>query len=929
MTDGRQHNLVVFEGNWPHSASTDAKYWIRREAAQYIVAARDRQGNRETWHPSTEAHSRLIELVNKVTLTVNRTPGGPFYINEFKQVVVPVGSPVTSYYAGDYSYPLVFDVDGHRTSGRAIGLDGVPLSPGDPWEGICQGIPYAITANGQDIYYQNYISPTQSRRYFLSDAVGDERARTLAARIRSTKGSAGAHFYINEFRQLFTGIPRIYLGELSAADPWFPRPHSSRVAPAQPEVNGRWLGTASLERRLDPDYYQPVYDEIEELIRIRHAGQGKLVRLSSLCEHVVRGWRNDDHKPFGRTNARIPLASAVGFHLDTLLPWETFLSEDYIEQNGHPLIHSEGVLVNTVGKPGSHFVFYSPMLHGAPVALASSLAFFRIKGEVDPAFLANELNQRYVSLQFQRLAWGAPVSRVGLNDLRSIRVVLPPLPVQDRMAQEVRLRAAVLFGLPPGGPVSTDGKPGATFEEVLDNVETRILEEQWLALDRCRFVEWTTDQRYELTGRVWSLPRARSGVLATKVAISSDIRTWIMQKSQPFHVFNSIGRPGQIEYEAAKGLQLAPQTPAEYISAFLTVLTDLAATPGGIGIDRGTLLRRLQEHRVVRKLIPDGEEVMTAFAQAIRPVLFVGVERHGQPYGAFVLVGPDQTGDSQAIYDRLRSLGLGLSASVRSQLLVLPDIARLAAMQTVTNLMHRVKNPLGSIDTAITFLRKWAEAGSLLDQPVPDAEGAAADAKEMNAPLAEYSVRGYLDRIDRAKAELANLSHKLRVLARAESGGLPGWQPLRIVIDDVLNKTLGQRREVRCEVLRDAVLEQSYEVYADRGLLVDALVNVVDNSLREMRHRPPRLEIRLVSGEEFSRLEIDDNGIEEAQPLIADPFGWGTTGHFTTGKGSGYGLPMVRQTFASVNCRCDLEKHPAGPGCVFWGILPTRKASGE
>jgi len=276
------------------------------------------------------------------------------------------------------------------------------------------------------------------------------------------------------------------------------------------------------------------------------------------------------------------------------------------------------------------------------------------------------------------------------------------------MAQEVRLRATVLFGHSPGGPVPTDGRIGATFEAVLDNLEARVLDEKWLTLERCRFIEWNPDQRYEVTGRIWSLPRAKSGVLAVKIPVSADLRNWLMQRNQPFHIFNSLGRSGQVEYETARGLQIAPQTSAEHLSAFLTVLTELEtdlseSTLDGPPPDGPTLSRRLQEHRVVHKLIPDSEEALAAFALAVRPVLFLGVERHGHPYGAFVLVGPDQTGRSQAVYERLRSLGLGLSASVRSQLLLLPEIGRLSTMQTVTNLMHRVKNPLGDVDTRPDF----------------------------------------------------------------------------------------------------------------------------------------------------------------------------------------------------------------------------------
>jgi hypothetical protein len=227
MTESNQPGLVIYEGNWPGNVSSDAKYSIRIEEGKYVVGAKYRLDERETWYPTTDAHGNLVEMVNRIKVAVNDARGGPFYINEFQQVLVPVGSPVVYYYAGDYTTPLVFEIDHHRLSGRAVGLDGVPLAPGTKWEGIHQGIPYVLKADGRDIYYEKSLSPKRTRKFFLSDTVGEERARAFTAKIRAVKGFGGGRFYINEFRQLFTGMPYTYIGELSDGDPWFPRPHSA------------------------------------------------------------------------------------------------------------------------------------------------------------------------------------------------------------------------------------------------------------------------------------------------------------------------------------------------------------------------------------------------------------------------------------------------------------------------------------------------------------------------------------------------------------------------------------------------------------------------------------------------------------------------------------------------------------------------------
>ena len=71
-----------------------------------------------------------------------------------KQVIVPVGDAAQYYLAGTYDEPLRFEFEGKTISGEPVNLNGKPLQPGDTWTGPHAGIPYVLTAAGDDVYYR-------------------------------------------------------------------------------------------------------------------------------------------------------------------------------------------------------------------------------------------------------------------------------------------------------------------------------------------------------------------------------------------------------------------------------------------------------------------------------------------------------------------------------------------------------------------------------------------------------------------------------------------------------------------------------------------------------------------------------------------------------------------------------------------------------
>lgn len=224
----------LFPGNCPHNVSKDAKYTVRgaddRIALEYCVDDETR------WRLSTKAHPVLAEMVNEIKRTFGSGSKGPFYINEFKQVIVPVGGDARYYFAGTYDQPIKFEFDGKTISGEPVNFEGKPLQPGETWVGPHAGIPYVLTATGNDIYYRTFPSPNVERRVKLSKERGKNAAEQIARLLSAFKGNGGGRFYVNEFCSVFSPIPSedglayIYIGQIDL-ESWFPDPMTLATLP--------------------------------------------------------------------------------------------------------------------------------------------------------------------------------------------------------------------------------------------------------------------------------------------------------------------------------------------------------------------------------------------------------------------------------------------------------------------------------------------------------------------------------------------------------------------------------------------------------------------------------------------------------------------------------------------------------------------------
>lgn len=223
-----KNTLTEFGGNTTTCVNSQGKYRIvhRRDGFAVELVIETADGIRS--YPASQDHPLLIKMVNTVKIAANGREGGQFYINEWRQIIVPAGDPVRYFYAGEYHIHVVLRLDKHEFSGRPHDEKGNLLRPGDDWTDRPRpGMQYVLTAGGTDIKYVTEIEAGVEKIIRLSQQVGEQQARRTARKISAIKGNKGGRFYINEYRAIFAPCDNntrnqfTFIGVLTDEDAWF------------------------------------------------------------------------------------------------------------------------------------------------------------------------------------------------------------------------------------------------------------------------------------------------------------------------------------------------------------------------------------------------------------------------------------------------------------------------------------------------------------------------------------------------------------------------------------------------------------------------------------------------------------------------------------------------------------------------------------
>jgi hypothetical protein len=211
-----------YRGNIPSNVSKDAKYSVVRGSRGWEIRLIYRLNATERALVTTGEHPELVEMVNEVKEDATGSPGGAFYINEYRHLLVPTDE--VCLFAGRYTPLLRFSFEGHDISPEAPPA----LSPGDSWPGPRVGTAYVLTADGTDIRYRVETRPNVLADRRLSTEIGKGPATKTARRIAPHK-PGGGRIYVNEAFECFgpaagtDGLAHVYFGRIDASE-WFAEP---------------------------------------------------------------------------------------------------------------------------------------------------------------------------------------------------------------------------------------------------------------------------------------------------------------------------------------------------------------------------------------------------------------------------------------------------------------------------------------------------------------------------------------------------------------------------------------------------------------------------------------------------------------------------------------------------------------------------------
>lgn len=240
------NTLTLYRGVWPQNVSRLAKYTVRFIEREWKVTVLYDAGDGLRYLAVEGGAPDIASRVNAVKTTLRDQPGGAFYVNEYRHILVPVTAPEPSagsryYMAGRLDTDFRFEFEGQPLTAKPLRPDGTSLQIKDRWVGPRPGIPYVLAAGGGDIYYETpaltdddppTVRPSMTRKVQLSKVIGDKSLlRSALGPISAVRGHQGGRFYVNEHGAMFTpvdagdgnGIDYVYCGQVNPSA-WFPEP---------------------------------------------------------------------------------------------------------------------------------------------------------------------------------------------------------------------------------------------------------------------------------------------------------------------------------------------------------------------------------------------------------------------------------------------------------------------------------------------------------------------------------------------------------------------------------------------------------------------------------------------------------------------------------------------------------------------------------
>lgn len=191
-----------------------------------------------------------------------------------------------------------------------------------------------------------------------------------------------------------------------------------------------------IENRLDPRYYKPYFKEFEQKLIKRK----DIKRIGEISEYIGSGSTptagGDDYT---LSDDGIPFIRIVNLKNNTVVLDGVL----YIKKEIH-----NGMLKRTQLKPNDVLLSMAGTI-GLSVVVPENLgeaninqaiARIVVKNDVNPFYLSAILNSKVGKIQTDRLSRPAVQANINLEEIRALKIPLPPLSVQNKIADEVKKR---------------------------------------------------------------------------------------------------------------------------------------------------------------------------------------------------------------------------------------------------------------------------------------------------------------------------------------------------------------------------------------------------------------------------------------------------------------------------------------------------------
>jgi len=191
------------------------------------------------------------------------------------------------------------------------------------------------------------------------------------------------------------------------------------------------------DKRLDAYYYQPKFKDIEEII---NGEKYKHDKLNNILEKLISGQRPKG----GVRQIKNGIPSLGGEHIlkDGSIDMENikYIPEKYHKNHLRSSVNKNDLLIVKDGATTGKIGIIPEDYPFDEVNINEHLFLLRCKDAINPYFLLSFLKSKAGQIQFNRETTGGTIMGIVREAVERINVSLPSIPIQNKIAEEVKQR---------------------------------------------------------------------------------------------------------------------------------------------------------------------------------------------------------------------------------------------------------------------------------------------------------------------------------------------------------------------------------------------------------------------------------------------------------------------------------------------------------